>query len=89
MWEIPQQEHSMFETPLPIGAHFLAEVHRRLTRAQSHISTEGIADNSTEPGALDHPYIKCYRLTCYIIDELSHVGYDWATNPFGLEKVSD
>lgn len=84
MWEIPPQAHNMFETHLPPGAHFLAEVHRRLTRAQSHISTEGIADNSDEPGALKHPYIKCGLWTCFIIDELSDVGYNWRQNPFGL-----
>jgi hypothetical protein len=89
MWEIPPQADNMFETPLPIGAHFLAEVHRRLTRAQSHISTEDMADNADEPGALDHPFIKCHLLTCLIGDQLSAVGYDWGKNPFDLKKVSD
>jgi hypothetical protein len=89
MWEIPPQAHNMFETHLPPGAHFLAEVHRRLTRAQSHISTEGIADNSDAPGALDHPHINCHLLTCFIIDALSDVGYNWRQNPFGLYIVRD
>ena len=89
MWEIPPQEYSMFETPLPIGVLFLAEVHRRLTRAQRHISTEDMADNADEPGALDHPFIKCHLLTCLIGDQLSAVGYDWGKNPFDLKKVSD